>query len=101
MKDRDIINLSKSVFGGCLIMGSICLLGGAFKQESLAAAGYMLLIIATPVNLFFVLAFLIHGLVTRSSLKTCIKAIGILSINIPIAILYAVIGIYLVSDGRW
>ncbi|MEJ5105340.1 hypothetical protein [Chryseobacterium sp. MYb328] len=101
MEDKEIINLSKSIFGGCLALGTICLLGGVFKLEPFVAAGYMLLIIATPVNLFLVLAFLIHGLVNRSSLKTCIKAIGILSINIPIAILYAVIGICLISDGHW
>ncbi|WP_347219520.1 hypothetical protein [Chryseobacterium sp.] len=93
MKDQEIINLSKTVFGVCFILGSICLLGGLFKQESFAAAGYMLLIFATPINLLFVLTFLISGFVNRSSLKACIKAIGILSINIPIAVLYTVIGL--------
>lgn len=101
MENKQIINLSKSVFGLCFSLGSICLLGGLFKQEPFAAAGYMLLIFATPINLLFVLTFLICGLVNRSSWKACIKAIGILSINIPIAILYAVIGLYSFSDGRW
>ncbi|AZB35240.1 MULTISPECIES: hypothetical protein [Chryseobacterium] len=101
MKDREIINLSKSVFGLCFTIGSICLLGGLFKQESFAIAGYLLLIFATPVNLLFVLFFLIFGFVNRSRLKICVKAIGILSINIPIAVLYAAIGLYIFSDGNW
>ncbi|WP_419489409.1 hypothetical protein [Chryseobacterium bernardetii] len=101
MKDREIINLSKSVFGLCFTIGSICLLGGLFKQESFAVAGYLLLIFATPVNLLFVLFFLIFGFVNRSRLKICVKAIGILSINIPIAVLYAAIGLYIFSDGNW
>lgn len=101
MKDREIINLSKSVFGLCFTIGSICLLGGLSKQESFAVAGYLLLIFATPVNLLFVLFFLIFGFVNRSRLKICVKAIGILSINIPIAVLYAAIGLYIFSDGNW
>ncbi|MGE8554362.1 MAG: hypothetical protein ACN6OB_10585 [Chryseobacterium jejuense] len=100
MKDQEIINFSKSVFGLCFIIGSICLLGGLFKQESFAAAGYLLLLFATPLNLLLVLVFLICGLVNKPRLKTYGKAIGILSINIPIAILYAVIGLYIFSDGN-
>lgn len=101
MKDREIINLSKSIFGICLTIGSICLLGGLFKNESFAVAGYLLLLFAAPLNLLFVLIFLTCGLVNRSRLKIFVKAIGILSINIPIAVLYTVIGLYLFSDGHW
>jgi hypothetical protein len=71
------------------------------QAESFAIAGYLLLIFATPVNLLFVLFFLIFGFVNRSRLKICVKAIGILSINIPIAVLYAAIGLYIFSDGNW
>ncbi|SDJ88973.1 hypothetical protein [Chryseobacterium jejuense] len=101
MKDQEIINLSKSVFWICFVIGSICLLGGLFKQESFAVAGYLLLLFATPINLLLVLVFWICGLVNRPRLKTYDKAIGILSINIPIAILYTFIGLYLFSDGNW
>ncbi|AZA92233.1 MULTISPECIES: hypothetical protein [Chryseobacterium] len=101
MKDREIINLSKSIFGICLTIGSICLLGGLFKNESFAVAGYLLLLFATPINLLFVITFLIGGLVNRSRLRIYVKAIGILSINIPIAALYSIIGLYLFSDGHW
>lgn len=101
MKDQDIINLSKSVFGLCFTIGSICLLGGLFKQEEFAIAGYLLLIFATPINLLLVLSLLIGGLINKHRFKTCVKAIGILSINIPIAVLYTVIGLYSVSGGNW
>ncbi|MBP2618767.1 hypothetical protein [Chryseobacterium jejuense] len=101
MKDQEIINLSKSVFGLCFIIGSICLLGGLFRQESFAVAGYLLLLFGAPLNLLLVLVFLICGLANRPRLKTYGKAIGILSINIPIAVLYTAIGLYIFSDGNW
>lgn len=93
MKDREIINLSKSVFGVCFSLGTICLIGGLLKEDTCAVAGYLLLLLATPINVLFVLGFLIHGFVYRQHLKSCLLAIGILSINIPIAILYTVIGL--------
>lgn len=93
MKNRYILNVSKSVFGICFILGTICLLGGLFQQSEFAVAGYLLLIFATPINLVLVLTFLILGLVEKSRLKTCIEAIKVLAVNIPIAILYALIGL--------
>ncbi|MFP3834923.1 hypothetical protein [Chryseobacterium sp. SIMBA_028] len=97
MKDQKIINISKSVFGVCFSTGSICLLGGLITgQDTFAIGGYLLLIFGTPLNLLFVLGFLIYGWVYKSSLKACIKAISILCINIPIAIIYTIIGLNII-----
>ncbi|MGU3377247.1 hypothetical protein [Chryseobacterium sp. M5A1_1a] len=94
MKDQEIINLSKSVFGVCFSIGSICLLGGLLtSHKNFAAGGYLLIVFGTPLNLLFVLGFLLYGLVYRSHFKTCMKATCILSINIPIAIIYVMIGL--------
>lgn len=94
MKDQEIINASKSVFGVCFALGSIFLLGALItRMDQFAIGGYMLLIFGIPLNLLCVLGLLIYGLLSRTKLKACLKAIGILCINIPIALIYTVIGL--------
>lgn len=94
MKDQEIVNLSKTVFGVCFSIGSICLLGGLLTgHEAFAVGGYLLLVFGAPLNLLFVLGFFVYGLVYQSRFKICMKAIGILSINIPIAVIYTMIGL--------
>lgn len=93
MKDQEIINASKSIFGVCLALGTIFLLGGLMTRMVQFALGcYMLLTFGAILNLMCVLGLLIYGLVNQTKLKVCLKAIGILCINIPIAFLYTVIG---------
>jgi len=97
MKNNEIINFGKYIFGGCFILGNICLFGYIItRNDSFAAAGYMLLILGTFINLLSVIGLLIYGIASQSNLNACLKAIGILMINIPIAILYALIGINLI-----
>ncbi|MCJ7934617.1 MAG: hypothetical protein MUW56_13540 [Chryseobacterium sp.] len=96
MKDQEIVDSGKYVFGLFFVMGSICLLGGLLtKLEAFAAGGYLLIIFGSILNLFFVLGLLIYGMINKAKSKACLKAVGILLINIPIAVLYAVIGISL------
>lgn len=93
MKNNEIINLGKSIFGVFFILGTVFLLGGIMtRAEVFAGAGYMLIYFGVPANLLCVLSFLIYGIIYRPKFLTCLKAIGILSINIPIAVLYTVIG---------
>ncbi|WP_160139187.1 hypothetical protein [Chryseobacterium sp. c4a] len=96
MENKEIINLGKSIFGVFFILGTIFLLGAIItKENGFAGAGYMLIYFGVPANLLCVFSFLIYGLVYRSKFLACLKAVGILSINIPIAILYGAIGISL------
>lgn len=96
MKNNEIINLGKSIFGVFFILGTIFLLGGVItRDEVFAGAGYMLVYFGVPANLLCVLSFLIYGIVYRPKFLACLKAVGILSINIPIASLYGAIGINL------
>ncbi|UWX59265.1 hypothetical protein N0B40_12705 [Chryseobacterium oranimense] len=96
MKDYEIINFGKYLFGLFFILGNICLFGYLItKNSAFAVGGYMLLIFGTLINLLFVIGFLIYGIVYQSKLDACLKAIGLLMINIPIAILYAFIGLNL------
>jgi hypothetical protein len=96
MKDQHILNLSKSIFGLCFLAGNICLFGYMMtKNDCFAVSGYMLIIFGVISNLAVILGLLVYSFMNRSQFDTCLKAIGILLINIPIAVLYAIIGINL------
>ncbi|OPB91146.1 hypothetical protein [Elizabethkingia ursingii] len=96
MENRDIIVLGKLIFGVSFLLGNICLFGYLFtKDQIFASSGYLLLIYATMLNLLIVLGLLIYGFFNETKRKACLKSILILSINIPIAVFYALIGINL------
>ncbi|RXM37719.1 hypothetical protein BOQ62_21310 [Chryseobacterium sp. CH21] len=94
MKDQEILYFGKSLFALCFVLGSVCLIGYlTTRMAEFAIGGYMLLIFGAFLNILVVLGLLIYGFVYRSRLNECLKAIGILLVNIPIAILYTVIGL--------
>ncbi|MCW1964670.1 hypothetical protein [Chryseobacterium viscerum] len=94
MKDSEIINLGKAVFGVFFSIGSLCLLGAIItKNDGFAIAGYLLIVFGVPVNLLCILGFLTYGVINTSKFKECMIAILILTANIPIAYTYAIIGL--------
>ncbi|WP_228720252.1 hypothetical protein [Chryseobacterium panacisoli] len=94
MKDSEIIDLGKAIFGVFFSVGTLCLLGALVtKDDWFAGAGYLLIIFGVPVNLLCILGFLTYGVINTSKFKECMIAIGILLINIPIAIFYTAIGL--------
>lgn len=96
MKDQDIINIGKSVFGLCFLLGNMCLFGYLItKEEDFAIGGFLLLIVGSALNLLIILILLLSAVFIPSRSDACLKAIGILMINIPIAIIYALIGLNL------
>ncbi|WP_414847580.1 hypothetical protein [Chryseobacterium sp. IT-36CA2] len=96
MKDSEIINLGKAVFGVFFSVGTLCLLGAFItKNDWFAGAGYLLIVFGVPVNLLCILGFLINGIINTSKFKECMIAILILAANIPIAYTYAFIGLSL------
>jgi len=97
MENNEIIKFGKYVFGGCFALGNICLFGYLLtRDDSFASGGYMLLILGTLINLLLVIGLLIYGIAKQSKFDACLKAIGLLMINIPIAILYTFIGTNLI-----
>ncbi|ASW74818.1 hypothetical protein IQ37_19490 [Chryseobacterium piperi] len=99
MKDKEILNLGKCVFGCSFLLGNICLFGYMItKEEVFAATGFTLLFFGSVLNLLVILGLLIYGFIHQSQLNVCLKSIGILLINIPAAILYAIIGIHLIQN---
>jgi LIVCS family branched-chain amino acid:cation transporter len=94
MKDSEIIDLGKAVFGVFFSIGTLCLLGALItKNNGFAGAGYLLIVFGVPVNLLCILGFLTYGVINTSKFKECMIAILILTANIPIAFLYALIGL--------
>ncbi|MDH5036639.1 MULTISPECIES: hypothetical protein [Chryseobacterium] len=94
MKDSEIIDLGKTVFGVFFSIGTLCLLGALItKNDGFALAGYLLIVFGVPVNLLCILGLLIYGVLNTSRFIECMIAILILTANIPIAFLYAMIGL--------
>ena len=94
MKDSEIINLGKTVFGIFFSVGTLCLLGALItKDDWFAGAGYLLIIFGVPVNLLCILGLLTYSAINTSKFKECIIAILILTANIPIVFIYTIIGL--------
>ena len=96
MNNKQILNIGKYVFGSSFLLGNICLFGYLITRLDLfAVGGFMLLIFGSVFNLLVILGLLIYGFAHKSKLNTCLQAMTILLANIPIAVLYAVIGLSL------
>lgn len=96
MKNTNIINIGKIFFISSFVLGSICLLGFLLSKNSdFAVAGYLMLIYGTIFNLAAILCLSIYAFIKPQFSKECIQAILYMLINIPIALLYAVLGISL------
>ncbi|ALR31599.1 hypothetical protein ATE47_14270 [Chryseobacterium sp. IHB B 17019] len=93
MKDSTIEDIGKYTFWLFFLLGNICLFGYVFtKNDVFVGGGLTLLVLGTIINLLIVTAILIYGIALKSKLDICLKSVGIMLINIPIAIVYAIIG---------
>ncbi|MET3038276.1 hypothetical protein ABXT08_19490 [Chryseobacterium sp. NRRL B-14859] len=92
MKDQHIVYIGKLVFGSCFLLGNIGLFGYLItKNADFDAQGFHLLFFGAAVTLLIVLMLLVYSVIDQSKSDACLKAIGILMLNIPIAIIYAII----------
>lgn len=98
MNEKTIINTGRLFFWTSFILGNICLFGYIIsKNDQFVAGGYLLLIFGTIINLLAIFILVIYGIINKPQLKNCMKASMIISINIPIAIIYFYIGISLLN----
>lgn len=98
MENNEILLVGKTMFWSSFILGNICLFGYLFtKNDAFAAGGYMLLIFGSILNLIIAFCLLIGGLINKNKLDIYLKSIGIILINIPLAIIYAMIGLSVVG----
>ncbi len=94
MENKIIVNIGKGMFSISLLLGSICLFGYIItKITQFAFYGYLFLIAGFIINLIIVIILLVYGSVNKERWKACLTAISIMLLNIPISILYAVIGL--------
>lgn len=94
MKNESIIYFSKCVFGLFFLLGNICLFGNLITGHvDFAIYGYLLLIFGSVCNLLIVSGIMVYGCMNVNQIRVCCKASLIICINIPIAVLYAFIGI--------
>lgn len=97
MKEQNILNLGKTIFGLFFLAGNICLFGYIITKDfEFADSGFMLLVFGSIFNLLILAGLLIYGEIDKPKRKTCYKSSGFLLINLPIAILYAIIGLNLI-----
>ena len=98
MENKEILIVGKSMFWGSFILGNFCLFGYLFtKNEDYAFYGFMLLIYGSMVNLLVIAGLLVYGFFYREKLKSCMKSSMILLINIPVAIVYAAVGLNIIN----
>ena len=98
MKLFTIKNIGKFFFWLSFILGNICLFGYIFTKDiQFAIAGYLLLIYGTIINLIVILVLLIYGFSKKEYFEDCKKSILMILINLPIAFVYAWIGLTLIG----
>ena len=96
MKDNHIINTGKYVFGLFFLLGNL-FFSGFFITKSTWFMEWWIIIFFYGIgaNLFMVLGLLFYGLANRLKMNTCLKAVGLILLNVPLAFLYIILGIHL------
>lgn len=93
MSERNILNLGKAVFGVFFLTGNICFFGYVLTRDfKFADLGFLLICYGAVFNLLVLACLMLYGLANNQKRKTCFQSAGYLLINIPFAILYAIIG---------
>lgn len=94
MNNFKIIHIGKFFFWLSFLAGNVALFGYLLtKNEAFASFGFFVLIFGTILNLLVFASLLIYGYIKKPFLNDCIKSASLLLINIPIAVLYAAIGL--------
>ncbi len=97
MDEKTIINIGKTLFWLSFGLGNICLFGYILtKLDYFVMGGIVVLEGGFIVNLTTALILIIYGIFNKPQMKVCFKSILIMLINIPIAVIYAYVGIFTV-----
>jgi len=100
MKNENIINTGKFFFWLSFMLGNICLFGYILtKSDYFVVGGIAVLQCSFILNLAAALVLIIYGFFNKPQLKVCFKSVLIMFINIPIAVIYAYVGIFAVSPN--
>ncbi|GAB0156407.1 hypothetical protein CHRYSEOSP005_16720 [Chryseobacterium sp. Alg-005] len=97
MENSEAESVGKFFFWASLILGNICLFGYMLtKWDGFAGGGIFLLTFGTVINLIVALGLLLYGAFNTSHLDSCVRGVCLMLVNIPIAVLYAFIGINII-----
>lgn len=93
MKDQNIVYFGKFIFGLFFLAGNICLFGYILTKEYwFADSGFLLITYGTVFNAIVLSVLLIYAAADRSARKACLQSAGLILINVPLAIIYTIIG---------
>lgn len=97
MTQLQILPVAKYAFWISFLSGNICLFGYLFSGSfEFATAGFLLLFVATIVNLIILLGFATYAITGKKEIKECRDSALLLIVNIPFAVLYAWIGLQII-----
>lgn len=98
MNNKTILITGRTFFWTSFVLGNICLFGYVFTRNAFfVEAGLCVVGWGSIINLAVVLLLTIYGIFNKSKLDICLKSAGIMLLNIPIAIIYIVIGMSIVT----
>lgn len=94
MSNTKIMPVAKITFWTSLAFGNFFLFGYfVTRNESFALGGYMLLIVGSIVNLLVITGLLVYAIKNPEIKKLAERSALLLLLNIPVAIIYTIIGI--------
>lgn len=87
-------NIGKTFFWTSFLCGNFCLFGNLISgEEGFAIAGLLVLVYGGLINLLVLIGILIFGFFNEDHRQNCYNSALIMLINIPIALLYAFMGL--------
>lgn len=97
MKDHQITNIGKYIFGLCFLLGNIFFSGYFITENAwFMQWGIVFLVYGIIGNLLAVIGLLLYGFAEKLKMNACLKAIGLIMFNVPLGFLYVVLGINLI-----
>lgn len=97
MKDHQIINIGKYIFGICFALGNIFFSGYfIIKNSWFMEWGIVFLFYGIIANLLAVISLLLYGFAQKLKMNACLTAMGLMMFNVPLGFLYGMLGINLI-----
>lgn len=94
---KNIMLIGKGFFWLSFLLGNICLFGYILTQNlDFASYGFGLLIYGSLANIAALMGLFVFGSLKPAFENACVKASGIIALNIPVALIYAAIGLRII-----